>query len=134
MSDMNVCTFIGRCTRDAETIQVGTKGTSLTKWSIANNTGFGQYERTNFFNCQMWGKQGVGLSPLLKKGKQIAVTGTLENTSWESQDGISHDAWTLTVTQVTLLADPKGSNSTLAAEAASVNSEEAMRDAENGVF
>lgn len=134
MSDMNVCTFIGRCTRDAETTQVGTKGTSLTKWAIANNTGFGQYERTNFFNCQMWGKQGEGLSPLLKKGKQIAVTGTLENLSWTSTDGAVHDTWTLTVTQVTLLADPKGFSNALATETASVNSEEAMKDAENGVF
>ena len=131
MSDLNSCTFIGRCTRDAETMQVGAKGTSLTKWAIANNTGFGQYEKTNFFNCQMWGKQGEGLRPLLKKGKQIAVTGVLENTSWESQDGTSHDAWTLTVTQVTLLADPKGGFSN---GGTTVDSAEAMKDAENGAF
>ena len=54
MSDTNVCTFIGRVTRDAELTTVGAKNTSLVKWGIANNTGFGQYEKTNFFNCQMW--------------------------------------------------------------------------------
>lgn len=108
MSDLNNCTFIGRVTRDAETSMVGAKGTSLTKWSIANNTGFGQYEKTNFFNCQMWGKQGEGLKQYLTKGKQICVAGQLEDTSWEGNDGVKHTQWTLTVNQVSLLADPKG--------------------------
>ena len=107
MSDVNVCTFVGRCTRDAETTVVGSKGTSLTKWAIANNTGFGQYEKTNFFNCQMWGKQGESLKQYLVKGKQIAVVGTLENQKWTGNDGQQHDSWTLTVSQVTLLADSR---------------------------
>ena len=105
MSDLNNCTFIGRVTRDAETVTVGSKGTSLTKWAIANNTGFGQYERTNFFNCQMWGKQGEGIRQYLTKGKQVAVTGTLENQKWTGDDGASHDSWVLTVNQISLLAD-----------------------------
>ena len=106
MSDLNNCAFIGRVTRDAETSLVGAKGTSLTKWSLVNNTGFGQYERTNFFNCQMWGKQGESIKQFLKKGKQIAVVGQLEDTSWDGNDGQRHQQWTLTVTSVTLLADP----------------------------
>ena len=109
MSDVNVCTFIGRCTRDAETVTVGSKGTSLTKWAIANNTGFGQYEKTNFFNCQMWGKQGEGIRQYLTKGKQVAVTGTLENQKWTGDDGVSHDSWVLTVNQISLLADSHSS-------------------------
>jgi len=107
MSDMNVCTFIGRVTRDAELTQVGAKNTSLVKWGIANNTGFGQYEHAQFFNCQMWGKQGENIKQFLTKGKQICVTGMLEDTSWEGQDGTKHQQWTLTVSQVSLLADSK---------------------------
>lgn len=108
MSDMNVCTFIGRVTRDAETSAVGVKNTSLTKWGIANNTGFGQYEHTQFFNCQMWGKQGESIKQYLTKGKQICVTGMLEDTSWEGNDGVKHQQWILTVSQVSLLADAHG--------------------------
>lgn len=107
MSDMNVCTFIGRVTRDAETSTIGAKNTALTKWGIANNTGFGQYEKTNFFNCQMWGKQGESIKQYLTKGKQICVTGQLEDTTWTSDDGTKHLQWTLTVSQVSLLADSK---------------------------
>lgn len=111
MSDLNNCTFIGRVTRDAELTTVGAKGTSLVKWGIANNTGFGQYERTNFFNCQMWGKQGEGIRQYLIKGKQVAVSGTLENQQWTGNDGTKHDSWVLTVDKITLLADSKNASS-----------------------
>lgn len=109
MADLNSCSFTGRLTRDAETSTVGSKGTSLTKFAIANNTGFGQYERTNFFNCQMWGKAGESVRQYLTKGKQVAVTGVLENQKWTGNDGVQHDSWTLTVSSVTLLADSKTS-------------------------
>lgn len=105
MADLNSCSFTGRLTRDAETQTVGSKGTSLTKFAIANNTGFGQYENTQFFNCQMWGKAGEALRQYLVKGKQVAVTGVLENKKWTGNDGQSHDGWNLTVSSVTLLAD-----------------------------
>lgn len=109
MSDLNACSFTGRVTRDAETVTVGSKGTSLTKFSIANNTGFGQYAKTQFFNVQIWGRTGEGLKQYLVKGKQVAITGQLENSKWTGNDGIEHDSWTLTASQVTLLADAKGS-------------------------
>lgn len=118
MSDTNVCTFIGRVTRDAELTTVGAKNTSLVKWGIANNTGFGQYEKTNFFNCQMWGKQGEAIRQYLTKGKQVCVTGQLEDTTWTSDDGTKHPQWTLTVSQVSLLADSRKATQDAVSEAA----------------
>lgn len=109
MSDLNVCTFIGRVTRDAEMTVVGAKNTTIVKWGIANNTGFGQYEKTNFFNCQMWGKAGEAIKQYLVKGKQVAVTGELEDTSWTGNDGVKHQQWTLTVSKISLLADARNS-------------------------
>lgn len=108
MADLNSCSFTGRVTRDAETTTVGSKGSSLTKFSIANNTGFGQYARTQFFNVQLWGKTGEAIKQYLVKGKQVAVTGVLENQKWTGNDGLEHDSWTLTASGVTLLADAKG--------------------------
>lgn len=105
MSDLNSCSFTGRVTKDAEITSVGSKGTLLTKFSIANNTGFGQYAKTSFFNVQVWGKVGEAIKAYLVKGKQVAVTGQLENTKWTGNDGVTHDSWTLTATSVTLLAD-----------------------------
>lgn len=119
MSDLNSCSFTGRVTKDAVVESIGAKGTQITKFSIANNTGFGQYAKTNFFNVQVWGKAGVAIAEYLKKGKQIAVTGMLENQKWTGKDGLEHDSWNLTCQSVTLLADAKA-----ATEPVSVNTEE----------
>ena len=119
MSDLNSCSFTGRVTKDAVVESIGAKGTQITKFSIANNTGFGQYAKTNFFNVQVWGKAGVAIAEYLKKGKQIAVTGMLENQKWTGKDGLEHDSWNLTCQSVTLLADAKTTT-----ESVSVNIEE----------
>lgn len=119
MSDLNSCSFTGRVTKDAVVESIGAKGTQITKFSIANNTGFGQYAKTNFFNVQVWGKAGVAIAEYLKKGKQIAVTGILENQKWTGKDGLEHDSWNLTCQSVTLLADAKATT-----EPVSVNTEE----------
>ena len=119
MSDLNSCSFTGRVTKDAVVESIGAKGTQVTKFSIANNTGFGQYAKTNFFNVQVWGKAGVAIAEYLKRGKQIAVTGMLENQKWTGKDGLEHDSWNLTCQSVTLLADAKTTT-----EPVSVNMEE----------
>ena len=119
MSDLNCCSFTGRVTKDAVVESIGAKGTQITKFSIANNTGFGQYAKTNFFNVQVWGKAGVAIAEYLKRGKQVAVTGMLENQKWTGKDGLEHDSWNLTCQSVTLLADAKATT-----EPVSVNTEE----------
>ena len=116
MADLNSCSFTGRITRDAVVESVGAKGTQITKFSIANNTGFGQYAKANFFNVQVWGQAGAAVAQYLKKGKQVAVTGMLENAKWEGKDGLEHDSWTLTCQGVTLLADAKQSSSMVGTE------------------
>lgn len=116
MADLNSCSFTGRITRDAVVESVGAKGTQITKFSIANNTGFGQYAKTNFFNVQVWGQAGAAVAQYLKKGKQVAVTGMLENAKWEGKDGLEHDSWTLTCQGVTLLADAKQSSDMVGTE------------------
>lgn len=113
MADLNSCSFTGRVTKDAVVESVGVKGTMITKFSIANNTGFGQYAKANFFNVQVWGKAGAAISQYLTKGKQVAVTGQLENQKWTGKDGLEHDSWTLTCQSVTLLADAKASGDSL---------------------
>ena len=110
MAGWKSCSLTGRVTKDAVVESIGAKGTQITKFSIANNTGFGQYAKTNFFNVQVWGQAGAAVAQYLKKGKQVAVTGMLENAKWTGKDGLEHDSWTLTCQGVTLLADAKQSS------------------------
>lgn len=107
MADLNSCSFTGRLTKDATIATVGTKGTQIAKFSIANNTGFGDFAHTNFFNVQIWGKMGVAVAQYLTKGKQVALTGVLESQKWIGQDGVHHVEWQLTASSVTLLSGTK---------------------------
>ena len=111
MSDLNSCSFTGRVTKDAVTETIGAKQTLITRFAIANNTGFGQYEKTNFINVQVWGNAGASIAQYLKKGKQVAVSGPLENQKWVDKNNVQHDSWTLTSQSITLLADAKNTSS-----------------------
>lgn len=95
MSDMNVCTLTGRLTKDAET-RTMQSGAVLVTFAIANNTGFGQYACTNFFEVNAWGKQVAAILQYLTKGKQVGISGTLENKAWTDNNGVKHDKWVLT--------------------------------------
>ena len=107
MSDVNNCVFTGRLTRDAEMKTIGAKGTLLLTFSIANNTGFGEYAKTQFFDVQLWGKRGESLQQYLTRGKQVAVVGQLEQNKWTGTDGQEHYSWRLNANDVQLLASPK---------------------------
>jgi single-strand DNA-binding protein len=87
MSDINSITMTGRLTRDAEKKVVNT-GTTLITFDIANNTGFGEYERVLYVKINLWGKTGEKLHQYLTKGKLIGITGQLQEDKWTDQSGV----------------------------------------------
>lgn len=106
MSNLNCLTVVGRLTADAEVKHIG--NSEMVAFTIANNTGYGQYAYTNFFKCAAWGKQALSLVQYLKKGKEIGVCGVFENRIWIDQNGTRRDGWLLTVQgPINLMADPK---------------------------
>ncbi len=66
MADLNVCCFTGRLTRDAEKKVLPT-GTSLVEFVLAVNTGWGDYKKSLFITCNVWGKNGDNIYSYLKK-------------------------------------------------------------------
>jgi single-strand DNA-binding protein len=106
MSDLNVMSITGRLTKDAERKTLPT-GTNLVTFSVANNTGYGDYAATNYFVVNMWGKQGEGIFPYLKKGQAVAVYGELTFKKWTAQDGTIRQNNEIRCNQVSLLASPK---------------------------
>lgn len=103
MSDLNVCSFTGRLTRDAEIKLVGAKQTPCCQFAIANNTGYGQYENTSYFDVQLWGSSGQNLVQWLKKGQPVAVSGELTQNNWVDQQGVKHTNFRLSANKITLL-------------------------------
>lgn len=86
MTDINTFTFTGRLTSDPE-LQVTAKGTKLLKFSVANNTGYGEHEHANFFNCSVFGSYADSLSRFMEKGCEVTVNGEVNITSKQNNDG-----------------------------------------------
>lgn len=88
---------IGRLTKDPETKYFdGDK--SVTRFSLAVNSGFGENQDTTFFNCSAWNKTGKNIESFTKKGSLVAVEGTMRSNKHEDKI-----YWELSVSQVRFL-------------------------------
>lgn len=90
-SNTNVVVLIGNLTRDPELSVLPNTSTSICKFSIANNRAFTsggeKKDQTSFFNCVAWGKLGEVIAGYCHKGNKVAVTGRLQQRTWEDKDG-----------------------------------------------
>ena len=66
-------TVAGRLGKDAETRQAG--NSSVTGFSVAGDTGFGDRKQSHWFNCSLWGKRGEAMQQYLTKGQEVVVIG-----------------------------------------------------------
>ena len=107
MSDLNVFSCTGRLTKDAEIKLIGARQTPCCQFSIANNTGFGQYETTSYFDVQLWGSSGQNLVSYLTKGQPVAISGELTQNNWVDQNGQKHTNFRLSASKITLLNSSK---------------------------
>lgn len=89
---MNLCTFSGRLTRDAET-RLAQSGTAITSFSIAVDTGFGEYKRTDFINCKFFKRENLGQH--LTKGKPIIISGELQTEKWTDKNGVEKSGFSI---------------------------------------
>ena len=111
MADINNCTFSGRLVRDAEKKTLPS-GTGLVTFDIANNTGFGEYEKVMYVTINLWGKSGDNLFQYLTKGKAVGVWGELEVQKWTSKhDGSNQSKLVLNCSNVRFLGSSQTSSS-----------------------
>jgi single-strand DNA-binding protein len=61
--------------------------TGVLEFSIANDVGYGERKKTNWFRCSMWGDRGLKLRAYLQKGNKVFVVGELTNNEYKAQDG-----------------------------------------------
>lgn len=76
-------TVAGRLGKDAETRQAG--NSSVTGFSVAGDTGFGDRKQSHWFNCSLWGNQGAALQQYLLKGQQVTVIGEYSEREYEGK-------------------------------------------------
>lgn len=63
----------GRLGKDSELRQAGSS--QVLSFSVAGDTGFGDRKQSHWFECSLWGNQGVALQQYLKKGQQVSIVG-----------------------------------------------------------
>jgi len=97
---MNTGTFAGNIGRDAETKTVG--DTTVTNFSLAVNTGFGDKKSTLWIGCAMWGARGQKLEQYLTAGTKVAVSGDIDVRAYSAKDGSAKAEMTCNVQRVTL--------------------------------
>lgn len=70
---MNECIFTGRTTKDIEVKQTK-NGKSYARFSLANETGYGDNKKSHFFSCIAWEKTAESLKNYVPKGTKILVS------------------------------------------------------------
>ena len=78
---MNKIELMGRLTREPEIKP--TQNSTLTKFSIAVGSGYGEHKKTDFFNCVAFSKTAETIGQYFKKGDPILLDGSAHIRSWE---------------------------------------------------
>ena len=84
---MNKFIVTGNITKDAE-LRYTANDKAYSKFCIANNEGYGDNKKTNFFNCTFWGKSAENLNRFLTKGQKVLITGKVEINDYKDKEGV----------------------------------------------
>lgn len=89
---MNKIILIGNISKEPQMSTVGQNQTVKCAFSIAVNRKFkaqdGTYP-TDFFNCVAWGKTAQFIGNYFHNGNKIALTGSMQNRSYQDQNGVT---------------------------------------------
>jgi single-strand DNA-binding protein len=75
---------VGNLGKDPEIRSTGS-GKKVASFSVAVDQGFGDSKHTEWVNIIAWEKLAELAEKYLKKGKTIALSGTLQTSSWEDK-------------------------------------------------
>ena len=110
---MNKVFLIGNLTRDPELTETAS-GVAVCHFAIAVNRNYssGDSERqTDFFNCTAWRGLAETISRYAKKGKKVAVTGSIQLRNYEDNQGVKRTAVDIIVQDFELLSPRENGDS-----------------------
>lgn len=97
---MSIVHIAGRIGRDAEVRAVG--DSKVANFSIAENVGFGDSKKVQWWSCALWGVRGEKLAQYLTKGSAVTVCGEVSVREYDGKDGTRKWELTCRVLDVTL--------------------------------
>jgi single-strand DNA-binding protein len=103
---MSFVTVCGRLGRDSEFRTVGDN--QVLNFSVAEDIGYGDKRKTQWWSCALWGKRGEKLEQYLTKGTPVTVVGNPELREYDKKDGTRGAELTVRVIDVTLQGSRSG--------------------------
>lgn len=82
----------GRLVADPELKHVGAEDVPVVNFRIANDTGWGDNKKANFFNVTAWRGLATSIANHKKKGEQIIVSGELQQRDYDDAQGNKRSA------------------------------------------
>lgn len=90
---MNKVILMGRLTKDPELRYTSVNNTPVCSFTLAVDRRFtkqGEEKQTDFFNIVTWRKTAEFCSKYFSKGLKVVVAGSLQNRSWDDNEGKRH--------------------------------------------
>lgn len=101
---MNTWHGIGRLTHDPELrATTGGNATSVCRFRIAVNDGYGEKQTASFITIVTFGKTAEAIERNCFKGKQVAVTGRISTGEYTRKDGIKMPTFEIIANNVEFL-------------------------------
>lgn len=103
---MNKVFLIGNLTRDPE-LRETPSGIAVCRFAIAvsrNYTNEDGERQTDFFECTAWRGLGETIAKYTKKGKKVAVVGSVQLRNYEDNNGVKRTAVDIIVNDVEFLS------------------------------
>lgn len=107
---MNKVFLIGNLTRDPELTETPS-GVSVCKFSIAVQREYTSQDgerQADFFNCTAWRGLGESIAKYAKKGKKVAVGGSIQLRNYEDNQGVKRTAVDIIVQDCEFLSPKEG--------------------------
>ena len=109
--------FHGSIGRDSEVKAVGDN--KVTKFSVANNSGYGDKKKVIWIDCDAWGARYEKLAQYLLKGQSVLVYGEIEINEYKAKDGTMKSSMKCRVTDIELVGSEKENDGGKSEESAS---------------
>ena len=102
---INNIVLSGRLTADPE-LRYTQSGTAVANGNIAVSDGYGDNEKTYFFNYEAWRNNAEYIAKYAKKGTPVTIAGKLTQQTWQATDGSNRSKVVISVNEIQL--PPKG--------------------------
>ena len=98
---INTIVVSGRLTADPE-LRYTTNGTAVASGNIAVTDGYGDSEKSYFFNYEAWRHNAEYIAKYAKKGTPVTIAGKLTQQTWQATDGSNRSKVVISINDIQL--------------------------------